>query len=400
MNKAEARFAYLFDSYFKKTATQQETNELFHLIEHTADNEHLTMLMKKAWDEIQVTGSVLEADKSYEILNNILCVDAQKIDIDIDETPVRSLSWRRYAAAAAIFLLVGTGVYFGLIVEEPTQQEVAKLHPKVLQDAMPGTNKAVLTLADGSQVPLDSAHVGDLSKQGRSLVKNVNGKLIYTVANTEEEAIPKINMLSTPRGGQYQIVLPDGSKVWLNATSSIKYPTFFKGKERRVEITGEVYFEVAKNAAMPFIVKSNLTEIEVLGTHFNVMAYDDEDAMKTTLEEGAVRIRSGKWSGILKPGQQALLRKQDGANFIKEVDLDHELAWKNGLFQFADDDIQTIMRKVSRWYDLDIVYQGKIPVKQYIGTISRNVKVSDVLNMLKYTGVNTEIKGKNIYLLD
>lgn len=398
MNQSEERFVYLFNSYFKKTATQQETNELFKLIASSANDEHLTVLMEKAWDEIQFTVPLFSANKSYEMLNHILHDGKQELEAIPSQT--RIFYWKKYTAAAAIVLVGSFCLYFGFKQKNLKQRFAVQKETKILPDALPGTNKAVLTLADGSTVELDSAHIGVLSKQGKSIVNNTsNGKLIYTAGNTGDEAIPQINTLATPRGGQYQIVLPDGSKVWLNATSSIKYPTFFNGKDRRVEITGEVYFEVAKNAAMPFIVKTSNTEIEVLGTHFNVMAYDDENATKTTLQEGAVKIRSANWSGTLKPGQQAIQSKQN-VNTIKEVDVDQELAWKNGLFQFADDDIQSIMRKVCRWYDLSVVYEGDIPVKQYSGRISRGVKVSELLNMLKYTGVNSEIKGKSIYLIN
>jgi hypothetical protein len=404
MNIPDERFVYLFNSYFNKTATQQETNELFQLIDLSANDEQLARLMKKVWEEMKVAKPVFKSDKSFSILNNILYDSAHGlsvIDLTVNDAKIKHFNWKRYAAVAAMFLLVSV-LYFGLKQKTPKPQYVVKKPVKVLHDALPGTNKAVLTLADGSQIPLDDAHIGVLSKQGKSIVNNTsNGKLVYTAAkNSEPDLVPAINTLVTPRGGQYQIVLPDGSKVWLNATSSIKYPTFFKGKDRRVEITGEVYFEVAKNPSMPFIVKTNNTEIEVLGTHFNVMAYDDEEATKTTLEEGSVKIRNGKWSGILKPGQQAIESKQDGVNTIKDIDVEQELAWKNGLFQFTDDDIQSIMRQVCRWYDLSVVYEGKVPVKQYSGRIARNVKVSELLNMLKYTGVNSEIKEKTIYLIN
>ncbi|HTH82646.1 MAG TPA: FecR family protein, partial [Mucilaginibacter sp.] len=353
--------------------------------------------MKKAWDDMQTSEPLFQPDKSYEIFNRILLEGAKTQDAVIVE---RRFNWRKYAAAAAM-LLVGVSLYFSLKQKNPTDNYLVQKPVKVMHDALPGSNKAVLTLADGTQVPLDSAHLGTLSKQGQTVVSNTsNGKLIYTANGGAGEiaAVPQINTLATPRGGQYQIILPDGSKAVLNATSSIKYPTFFNGKDRRVEITGEVYFEVAKNPAMPFIVKTNRTEIEVLGTHFNVMAYDDEDAIKTTLEEGSVKIRTDKWSGILKPGQQAIQNKQEGSNLIKEVDVDQELAWKNGLFQFTDDDIKTIMRKVCRWYDLNVVYQSAVPAGQYSGRISRNVKASELLNMLKFTGLNAEIKEKTIYI--
>jgi transmembrane sensor len=261
----------------------------------------------------------------------------------------------------------------------------------------PGGNKAVLTLANGSTIVLDSAHNGVLAKQGNSIInKTGDGKLVYRASATADNEVPQINTVTTPRGGQYHIVLPDGSDVWLNAASSISYPTIFNGKTRRVEITGEAYFEVTKNAAMPFIVKSPRAEVDVLGTHFNIMAYADEDVMKTTLLEGAVKIIANGSSGILKPGQQAVLNNKDELSINN--DADDEIAWKNGLFQFRGADIRSIMRQAARWYNVDVVFEGKVPVKQYTGRISRNVKASALLNMLKYTGVNAIIEGNSIYI--
>jgi transmembrane sensor len=396
MNESDERFVYLFSSYFKKTATEKEINELFQLITQSVNNDRLTLLMKQAWGDMQTAEPLFQPDKSDEIFNRILLAGKKQADNNIIES---RFGWKKYVAAAAM-LLISASLYFGLKQKDPAYHYLAQKPVKVIHDALPGSNKAILTLADGSQVPLDNKHLGTLSKQGQTTVSNTsNGKLIYTSADgANESAVPQINTLTTPRGGQYQIILPDGSKVCLNATSSIKYPTFFSGKNRRVEITGEVYFEVAKNPVMPFIVKTSHTEIEVFGTHFDVMAYDDEEATKTTLQEGSVKIKGDKWSGVLKPGQQAVQNNHDGSSIIKEVDVDQELAWKNGLFQFTDDDIQSIMRKACRWYDLNVVYEGKIPVKQYSGRISRNVKASELLNMLKYTGVNADIKEKTIYI--
>jgi ferric-dicitrate binding protein FerR (iron transport regulator) len=190
--------------------------------------------------------------------------------------------------------------------------------------------------------------------------------------------------------------LPDGTKVWLNSASSLRFPTRFTGVSRQVEITGEAYFEVTKKPAMPFRVKTNRAEIEVLGTHFNVMAYDDESIMKTTLLEGAVNIKSGTFSARLKPGQQAQINTTGQNKVINDVDLDDETAWKNGIFQFRDAEIDVILRQAARWYDVDVSYKSKVPAKEFTGRISRNVKASELLNMLKYAGINLGIEGKNI----
>ena len=306
------------------------------------------------------------------------------------------ISWKKYVAAAAVLLVVGVGLLYKLRSPKTMPQQA-----KLTHDVAPGGDKATLTLADGSTITLDNARNGVLAKQGNYEVdKTGNGQLVYHATETSGGSnTPQLNTVTTPRGGQYHVVLPDGSGVWLNAASSIKYPTAFTGNTRSVEITGEVYFEVTKNAAMPFIVKSARAEVQVLGTHFNIMAYNDEDAMKTTLLEGAVKITTTDGaSGILKPGQQAILNSKNELSISNDVDVDDEVAWTNGLFQFRDADIRSIMRQVSRWYNVDVIYQGNVPVKQYTGRISRNVKASALLNMLKYTGLNASIEGKNIYV--
>ena len=208
-----------------------------------------------------------------------------------------------------------------------------------------------------------------------------------------------MNRVSTPRGGQYQFVLNYGSKVWLNSESSLSFPAVFKGATREVEITGEAYFEVAKNTKMPFRVKVNNTVIEVLGTHFNVMAYDDEAAMKTTLLEGSVKISNKQFSNLLKPGQQAVLNQNGSFKISDTPDADDAVAWKAGIFQFRDAGIEAIMRQAARWYDVRVSFAGKIPAKEFTGRISRNVKASELMGMLKYMGVNFKIEDKHITVL-
>ncbi|WP_448701136.1 FecR family protein [Mucilaginibacter sp. AW1-3] len=395
MSVTSTRLAYLFNSYFEKTATPAETQELFGLLALSEDDEQLTALMRQAWDNLKAEDPVFTSAKSEKIIQSILYAPAEDNIIHMNQ-PRLGNTWRRYAAAAAVLLLAGAGLFYRFRDQKPVIIQQAKIS----HDAAPGGNKAILTLANGSTIALDNARNGVVAKQGNSLVnKTANGQLVYNASETTANEVPLINKVTTPRGGQYHIVLPDGSEVWLNAASSIKYPTIFNGKTRPVEITGEVYFEVAKNAAKPFIVKTGRADIEVLGTHFNIMAYNDEDAMRTTLLEGSVKITTNKGaSRILKPGQQVILNDMDQLIMSSDVDVEEEVAWKNGLFLFRDADIKSIMREAARWYDVNIVYEGTVPVKQYNGRISRNVQASALLNMLKYTGVNATIEGKNIYI--
>lgn len=394
MSVTDTRLAYLFNSYFEKTATDAETKELFGILALSEDDEQLAVLMRRAWDNFNADNRVFSSEKSEKIIQNILYAPADDNVIYIEQARSK-IAWRRYAAAAAILFIIGIGLFYRSRNPKAVIQQA-----RVSHDIAPGGNKAILTLANGSTIVLDNARNGVVAKQGNSLVsKTGNGQLVYHVTALAANEAPQMNTVTTPRGGQYHIVLPDGTNVWLNAASSIKYPTVFNGKTRPVEITGEVYFEVTKNAAHPFIVKANRADVEVLGTHFNIMAYSDEDVMRTTLLEGSVKITTNKGnSGILKPGQQAILNSTDQLTISNDVDVEEEIAWKNGLFLFRDADIKSIMREAARWYDVNIVYEGAIPVKQYNGSISRNVKASALLNMLKYTGVNAAIEGKSIYV--
>ena len=395
-----ARLTYLFNQYFNKTATQQEEHELFKLLNDYADNEELDGLLKKAWDGLENPEVVFDPIKSDHILNYILQAKAKE-DHMVDVPSARNnLVWRKIGIAAVILLFAYTGAHFYFYQPQKQFKKVVQKLP-LHNDVLPGGNKAVLTLANGKKIILDNANTGVLAKQGSTDIdKTKDGQIIYKAFNHgQNDQNITLNTVSTPRGGQYQVVLSDGSKVWLNAASSLRFPAVFKGKTREVEITGEAYFEVAKNAAMPFVVKTGRFVVEVLGTHFNIMAYNNESFIKTTLLEGAVKVRSGTSINFLKPGQQALLNAQGQTKIIEDVDVDDETAWKNGLFQFKDAGIETVMRQAERWYNVTISYEGKIPVKQFTGRISRDVKVSELLNMLKYFGVNFRIDGKNITVM-
>ncbi|SDP28041.1 FecR family protein [Mucilaginibacter sp. OK268] len=307
--------------------------------------------------------------------------------------------WPKIAVAASVALIICFSLYSLFSIRHKVVSEIAKVK---LHDIPPGGNNAVLTLADGSKIILNNAKKGLLTRQGNVKVsKTTEGLLVYKV--NREGAVSgndKLNIINTPKGGQYQVILPDGTKVWLNALSYLKFPASFSGKTRQVEISGEAYFEVARNPAKPFIVKSTRAEITVLGTHFNVNDYPDEAFSKTTLLEGSVKIKGKQAVGTLKPGDQALLNESDEMKIAKDVNIEEAVAWKNGIFEFNSADITSIMRQAARWYDINIIYAGPPTHILYRGRISRNVNLSEMLTMIKYMGVNYTLDGKNLIIKD
>lgn len=314
---------------------------------------------------------------------------------------VRRLKKWHSIAAASILIFLSFGTYL-LLKPKTASQNIVNNQP-FKNDIAPGTNKAILTLAGGRQVILTGAKNGTIAKQGLvAISKTGNGKIVYNAASTptnlqDASVNAGNNTITTPRGGQYRVVLPDGSEVLLNAASSLTYPTAFIGNERKVELTGEAYFEVAHNAAKPFKVYSKGQVVEVLGTHFNINSYDDEPGIKTTLLEGKVKVTDAKknQNRFLQPGQQSFL-SIDAFN-VNTVDTEEAVAWKNGIFMFEGDDIQQIMRMISRWYDVDITYKGTAPVDLFSGSVSRFSNVSEVLNLLHLTGkVKFSIEGRKI----
>ncbi|SHF35574.1 FecR family protein [Pedobacter caeni] len=314
--------------------------------------------------------------------------------------PKRSL-WPVIRIAAAIVLLASMALYFFNTSRfNPLERPLSKVNSDLKPVILPGGNKATLTLADGKQITLDEAGNGKLAEQsGITITKTKDGELVYTASSSTGAAkTGAMNMISTPKGGQYQINLPDGTKVWLNAASSLRYPTAFTGEARQVSLTGEGYFEVAKsNPNMPFEVLTTTQTVVVLGTHFNINSYDDEPGTKTTLLEGAVKVISPATSVkelILKPGQQSALH---GDHLdVNNVNEEEAIAWKNGMFLFKDADLQTVMRSVSRWYDVQVNYEGNLPKRQFSGEIHRNINLSEVLDILSFFKVHFRVDGKTI----
>jgi transmembrane sensor len=306
----------------------------------------------------------------------------------------------KYIQVAACLLLASVTVLF-LYPRFKTPDGVSKKPQRNIARVIvqPGSNKATLTLSDGSNIDLDDSKAGTLCKQGKVTVgKRADGSLVYQSSGTQS-AVALYNTITTPKGGQYQIVLSDGTKVWLNAASSLKYPATFSGSERKVELIGEAYFEVAKNKNMPFKVSLNNMDIEVLGTHFNVNAYADEPEVTTTLLEGAVKLSNAGRHSMLKPGQQARMGRQNNFD-IQAVNTDEAVAWKNGYFIFDNENIQQIMRKISRWYDVDVDYAGNVDEGDFGGTASRFNSISGILKSLELTGtVHFKVQGRRITVM-
>ncbi|TZF81550.1 FecR family protein [Pedobacter sp. BS3] len=325
--------------------------------------------------------------------------------------PVFSIS-RFWKYAAAVILVCAIGLYFW---KYPGSKQPLVVNQK--NDIAPGGNKAILTLADGRKISLTDVKDGELAQQsGIRVTKTADGQLVYHVADASSAVPLAYNTLSTPQGGQYQVVLPDGTRVWLNAASSLTYPTTFSGNERLVTLTGEGYFEVAKaplipqrgkqhalssrlagrgEAWVPFIVMAEGQRVEVLGTHFNINAYPDEEVIKTTLLEGSVKVSKPNSAALLDagvklhPGQQAVLSQVSPTAITvnNDINIEEAVAWKNGYFMFINEPVQSIMRKISRWYNVEIVYQDNLKDKALWGTVSRFKNVSEVLKMLELTGV-------------
>jgi len=315
---------------------------------------------------------------------------------------------RAVSIAAAILLFVTAGIYFysNRDLAEVEQEQFVKID--VQNDILPGYNKAILTLADGSKISLDDAANGLLASQGNiAITKTENGQIVYEKNSFQKSkhnfSPSEINTIQTPRGGKYQIRLPDGSNVWLNSASTLRYPTTFAGRERKVQLKGEAYFEIAPNKLKPFRVESNNQVVEVLGTHFNINSYDDEDYVKTTLLEGSVKVILNSKSDaaantrLLKPGEQSLTKSSNSGIRIENADTEKAIAWKNGYFKFKNTPIREIMREIERWYDVELVYEGKIPTDEFTGFVSNDVKISAVLKIMEESGgVKFTVKGKKL----
>jgi transmembrane sensor len=407
----------LYNKYIQNKCTHQECealiNELGASPENGMNEEVISQLFNATWEGLDVF-----PDK-YQ-LPELTIAQETAYETPVIETYAVKRRWMRMVAAASILLILGAAAYW--LVR--TRETVLPATPvATIKDISPGGNRAILTLANNSTIILDSAANGKLAQQGNAnIIKQNDGQLIYKQVDatsgkplTIDHSPLTYNTLRTPRGGQYQLVLPDGSKVWLNAASAITYPTAFTGKERKITIDGEAYLEVAHDAGKPFKVQANGTEVEVLGTHFNVHAYSDEDALKVTLLQGSVKVVKrqsafakasadkssigNRQSAILKPGQQAVLATHSPLTINHSPDIEEVMAWKNGLFRFNNADIESVMKQVERWYDVEVVYEGPKPEGHFRGKVPRNVMASEMLKIIEASGVKCTIKNKKIIIM-
>jgi hypothetical protein len=399
MSSNPLRLQYLFQHYLNDSGTAEELDEFWNLLSELDDQDD--PIKNELWQLWYTSDSESGSQKKDwgEVLNKI---HVRAHNWEKKQSRVFwTIPFYRVAAAIVIFIL-GIGVYF--ILPSKNIHQLSKKEAEghfYKNDVSPGGNKAVLTLSNGAEISLGSAANGKLAQEGNTnIIKLNNGQLSYNTfsasSSDDKNGVVEYNTLTTPRGGQYNVVLPDGTKVWLNAASSLHYPTTFSGKERKVEITGEAYFEVAHDANKPFKVLVKGTQIEVLGTHFNVNAYNDEPVMRTTLIEGKIKFTSGNDSRLLTPGQQIQVEPNGEIKQVKDADIEQVIAWKNGTFSFDNTSIYEIMRQISRWYNVDVNFNDSLNV-HLNGSIERKVNVSEVFKMIELTGeVQFNIEGRRI----
>ena len=387
------RIAWLLFRYTRDELSAEEKHELSEWCSLSPENEEI---FKKETNPDYIRDEMKEM---YANKNAVFQKITEKYP-ELSDNSRPYLKFRLIPVAATLIITLGITALFVLQIKSKKEKSIQQSNIDIYS-IKPGGNHATLTLANGSVLSLDSAGSGIIGTEGSSnIIKKDSGQLVYS--NNGSGAISEIsyNTLRTPRGGQYKLILPDGTNVWLNAASSLKYPSSFNSKERKVVLEGEAYFEVSKmtdppaNKKVPFLVSiQGKPDVEVLGTHFNIMAYPDEPFVLTTLLEGSVKIGSS----VLVPGQQAQENNNSSSvTVINAVDLNEVIAWKNGKTSFKNASIQQIMRAISRWYDVDVEYKGIIPDKKYKGGLPRNTDLNELLEVLNQNGIHFSVEGKKI----
>ncbi len=369
-------------------------HEFWNIISTLTEKGVLDNQLEELWENCHKTGvSCSKSDKEKIFFKIIHNRESNRIFIS------RKFQLSKITAAASVIILAASLTLYLLSSTNHHKNDETKPKSIYSSDIPPGGNKAILTLSDGEIIILDSIKNGYLAQQGNTrIMKLDNGILEYNILPDKKEKVV-LNTIQTPRGGEYSVLLPDGTNVLLNAESKIIFPTCFIGKARIVEFIGEAYFEVAPDVNSPFIVKTGDVEIKVLGTHFNINHYVDEKDIKVTLIEGSVKVRSANMNAetTLTPGEQAIINQSDGLRIAK-ADINEVLAWRNGKFQFNNSDIHSLMRQISRWYNIKVVFGDSIPEVHFGGSISRNSNLSQVLNMLEISGVRFKIEDNTIFI--
>jgi transmembrane sensor len=358
--------------------------QLLEMIDDPQYVNDLDFVLRENYDSIEPFIASPESTQHFiKSLRNKMNI----IDKDEEVADFTLFNWKKLLIAASVVLVVGLG-YFTFNHSQTSSDIVNNEKNNVI---MPGRIGAILTLGDGSQIVLDSVSNGVLANQNNTAVSKKDGELVYTEGNN---ASAVNNKMTTPRGRQYKLELSDGTKVWLNASSSISFPTSFAANERKVTIVGEAYFEVAKDKSRPFTVKVKDVEVLVLGTHFNINGYDDEPEINTTLMEGSVLVGKKDKKVLLKPGQQAEMKNTGDIKVKNLENFDAILAWKKGMFHFENASLETVLRQLSRWYDVDIVIEKGVVSRNFEGEINRDLELSQVLKILEGNNVHFKIEGK------
>jgi len=391
---ANQNFRDLLDKYLTNTITEREKDQFFLLLQSPSCLTELEEEMEQ-----QLTSGEFEVSEDEELSKVLL----QKILEKKGAKPVtgtsrlRNFGWRYRAAAAVLVLCLATG--YLLWMSQKTEKPLAKTPVQVdKKDVEPGGFKASLKLADGSVIHLNKGSNGKVANQGSTAIINQDQFLVYN-GKPVKEMKSLYNTLYTSNGETYALVLSDGSKVWLNSASSITFPVAFTGPQRKVEITGEAYFEIKHREQMPFRVLAKEMEVLDLGTEFNIEAYSDEALVKTTLVTGRARVIMGKDSQILLPGQQTQVDDKAKLKLERQVDVEEAVAWKNGLFRFRSAEVESVMRQLARWYDINVSYEGKIPNGHLSGMISRNTRLGEVLKMLELNNIHCRMNGRKLAVL-
>jgi len=379
MQNDTTRVDILFQKYLNNLLDEAERQEFLDYVEDPIFQPQLNALLSLAFDN-QTELTDVNAEERQILIDKILSKE-QAVKTDVSTKKL----WPRIRIAAAVVLVM---ISAGIWLYSKNQENLLQDSDAYANDIAPGKNGATLTLANGKKILINDALAGNIaSESGVKISKNADGQLIYEITNDNLGEIA-YNTLSTTRGEQTQVRLPDGTLVFLNAESSLKYPTSFAGaKKRQVELIGEGYFEVAKDKAHPFIVKGEKQDVEVLGTHFNIESYPTSAQIKTTLLEGSVKVSSKTGiTRILKPNQQLVLSTQHAE--VKEIEAEYEIAWKEGFFMFNNESLESIMEQVALWYNVEVVYEdASLKKETYVGTVNRFDKVSKVLSVLKKTDV-------------
>ncbi|WP_205508851.1 FecR family protein [Longitalea arenae] len=395
-----ADIALLIKKYLKDDLDGNEKQELESWKNESEINQQIFdeliddhYLISAVADAYKIDSDIVARQKMHGLITEEpqLPVEAEA---EPEKTMIRSL-WPKLAAAAAVILILLSIAIFSKQDREPGPHVTGK--QKAEPDIAPGGSKATLQLADGRTIVLDNTAMGQLARQGATQIMSKDGQLVYAPGEEDGKNEVLYNTVSTAKGQTYPLLLSDNSRIWLNAESSIRFPVSFTGNERKVEVTGEVYFEIAHNAAKPFIATVNGVNIQVLGTKFNVNAYKDEEAIKTTLIEGSVRVINGMQRKQIRPGQQAQVIANE-ITVTDDVNVDKITAWQQGYFRFSEDKLSEAMKNVARWYNVEVVYEGGAANVELTGDINRSSNLSSVVKLLAAMDVNARIEGRKLIL--